>query len=452
MSIRSVFWLCFPAVLVGCETTQPPQAAPPVLQAPAVTYVAPEPSALAAETFVLDAPVPDALAQIVDALNGPRFGITHLDERTGLLTASYSGDPSPYVECGKLILESSRGQVREVPGAVRNLRYEVPIGPSIEKIGVVTRDLTLDGYLIVRVSPGSAQTSQVSVSANYVLTRTNELEQSGESGRLADRSYVSFSTGENSQFADGGATRCQPNGEFEAAVARIGTTTDPGLAQVRATFGQLACASLTARRKRDKAVVVSGFVASDDDFSRLASAIREVEEVDDVLFSTEVLPPPFCNFLEVTAPLELRNQNQQLGTLVTLASGGTDLSQGDFLVVEATAPRFEGYSYLFYVQNDGTVIHLLPTDEIEKNRTNADERLVVGNSPDGPSYRVTGPFGRDLIVLVTAASPLFDGPRPQLEGAEDFARELAGRLAAAEAAGQQVTADHLFVQTTPLAN
>ncbi len=459
MNIRPVYWAGLSFVLAACavQESAPPArqvlvSQAPIVQAPVVTYLAPERSELAEETFTVNASVPDALDQIVDALDGPRFGITHLNKQTGLLTARYNGDPSPFVECGKLILESSRGQVKEVPGAVGNLNYEIAVGPAIDNIGDVRRGMILDGYLIVQVQPATAQTSQVSVRANYVLTRTVDLVQNSGSSRFTERSYVSFSTGEAAQFAKGGAAQCQANGAFEASVAQIGTTADPGLAQIRAEFAQLSCASLTARRKTNSAVVVSGFVASYEDLGQLTSAIKQVGTVDNVLFSTEILPPPFCSFLEVTAPLEQQNQAGQYGTRVALAGGGADLSEGDLLVIEATTPRFESYPYLFYIQNDGQVIHLLPTAKSAGDPVDAGARVVVGDSSAESTYRVAGPFGRDLIVLVTSASPLFDDLRPQLENADGFVSLLAGRVAAARAAGQQVTADHLFVQTTPLTN
>ena len=81
-----------------------------------------------------------------------------------------------------------------------------------------------------------------------------------------------------------------------------------------------------------------------------------------------------------------------------------------------------------------------------------DAELVVGDDPRQPTYRVTPPFGRDLIVLVASATPLFEELRPQIDEAAVLSRDLAASLKRAQDAGAQVAATHLFVQTSPVSN
>lgn len=205
------------------------------------------------------------------------------------------------------------------------------------------------------------------------------------------------------------------------------------------------CADLDYRIEAGNVVVLSGFVQSEQDRSRLTGSLREVEGVSAVRAGElGVEPWPFCEVLLVTEPLRERNRTEDLG-LDLAVRGGAVLYEGDDFVVEIGTPGFAAYLYLDYVQHDGLVGHVAhaPADEPPDA---PDERF-----PYPTGYEIEEPFGREMIVLIATSRPLFEEPRPEFEPAGDYLPVLRERIDALMAAGADLprAATHVFVQTRP---
>ena len=143
-------------MLVGCASNE--SAKPAFKQLPDVTYSAPVNQPVPPAQFTVVGSVAETVGRLVESLNGPRFGITHVDRAGGIITATFEADPDDYLDCGELILVSSQGETRTVPAASRSLSYEIPIEKNT-RIGSIDRRLTLDGRLLLQVTPAGPGSS-----------------------------------------------------------------------------------------------------------------------------------------------------------------------------------------------------------------------------------------------------------------------------------------------------
>ncbi|MGI9435925.1 MAG: DUF4384 domain-containing protein [Geminicoccaceae bacterium] len=432
-------------------------------QTPKVGYTAPDNPPAKPVSFNLNGSVEEVVAQLVNALDGPRFGITHVNRRKGLITAVYRADPEEFVDCGILDLRPATGQPSQVPAAIRRVQYNVPIRSGY--YADVNRNMRLDGRMLIQVARANVAQSRVTIAGDYVVTRS--LRLSGKPGDPVStrRELVDFGSGETGKDTAGKLT-CQSNGELESYVLaslrsavdrgttddRLGTVVDPDaplLTRVRGKFEELSCAPLSARSLNDQDVVITGFVSSDQDLARLQYLLQEVSGIGEIIFRVSVTSQAFCEILDVTVPLKELNGIDQAGAFVSLLNGESDLIEGDFLIVDATAPNFESYVYLFYAQQDGKLVHMLPNVELRDNRVSASERFRLGEDTGGRRYQISGPFGYDMVTMIASTEPLFTGQRPEIEPTTSFARDLTDRIAAAQDAGAHVVADIVFAKTSP---
>jgi hypothetical protein len=487
--------------LGACASSGPEE--PAFKQIPDVTYEAPSSNPGAPTRFNVAGSVPEVVGKVVDALNGPRFGITHVDRNRGVVTATFRADPDDYVECGSLITVSSQGEQLVRPAASRRLNYEVPL-ENQTRIGTVNRSLALDGRLIVKVRASTATMSEVLVEGDYVLSRQASLV--GTAGQTLGRSeqLVAFGSGQVAGFGKGD-TFCQSNGLLEQktlAFDQFGNQSGPLAGtlgqQGPVTFGQAAptvdqaaptqqaltapstgvggprgiilntpeggpraemvrrevaklpCAPATVIEDPDGRVRVSGLISSQQDLDQLKSTIRSLDPENKVDFQLVVTSPSACEVLTAALPLQRRNGSGSLGgASIGIANGAATLSEGDLVVFDVAAPNFESHLYIMYLQQDGGLVHLLPNRFDPDRLYQANDRFSVGDDPTRPSFTVSPPYGDDLLILVASSTPLFSSLRPQIEDSGTFAAEFADLIAAVEAAGGDIVADLVFLNTSP---
>ena len=508
--------------LGGCAAGSPEP--PTFTQIPVIAYDAPSSKPGAPARYQTNGSVAEVVGQIVEALNGPRFGITHVDRQEGVVTASFRADPDDYLDCGSLTAISSKGEEAVFPVASRRLQYEVPL-ENKTRIGTVERDLALDGRLVIKVSPIGPDRSEVRVEGDYVLSRLASL--AGNAGQTLSRSQqvIAFGSGQAIGFGDG-KTRCQSNGQLEqetlafnrlgqpvggfgssaslieaapltlpeeavepSTVASPPVSADIGLSpsvggdlapsvdaelapsadgdnvrgiilnepeggarveMVRREVAKLPCAPATVIEEPDGRVRVSGLIGSQADLDQLKTSIRSLDPEDKVDFQLVVTSPQSCEMLTASLPLQRRNGSGDLGgASIGIAGGGATLSEGDRVVFEVNAPNFESYLYVMYLQQDGGLVHLLPNRFDTDRLYNANDRFSIGDDPTRPSFTVSPPYGDDLLVLVASSKPLFDGLRPQIEDSLTFAAEFVDLVKSVEAAGGDIVADLVFLNTSP---
>jgi hypothetical protein len=138
-----------------------------------------------------------------------------------------------------------------------------------------------------------------------------------------------------------------------------------------------------------------------------------------------------------------------------LDAGHADLvyKEGEFLSFDATAPEGgPGYLYVDGLDQDGNVLHFLPTPQRPDNSAEGGKVVRIG-APDGKpargleAYEISPPFGRQMLIAISSKEPLFRGPREQVENAASYFVALGAALAAAK--DQGAVASWRFMEVVP---
>ena len=180
----------------------------------------------------------------------------------------------------------------------------------------------------------------------------------------------------------------------------------PTLAEART----LACSKIT-ETPVNGTTRLDGYVASDDDYAK----VREVATTTPgyALGKVTVAPWPLCEALgTLEKPLKAADMRPVLHT-----SPAEVAKAGDTLRVALDAPATPSYVYLSYFTADEKVITLAQPQGAVLPQTPPKYRQVFGNA-------VQAQFGREMVVAIASASPLFDDPLPQVQSEREFLSTL----------------------------
>lgn len=153
--------------------------------------------------------------RLVRNLSSEFFIINNLDENSGLINVSYSGDPAAYVDCGTVdsFVQNLRGK-REYRfnDAASDERYETMIGGSLL---LWHRETSLKGRMNIIVSEDGSHASLVAVNTRYILAIHSEAF--APNGNLVGNfsNTIDFDTG---GVGHGATITCRPTGALERQV------------------------------------------------------------------------------------------------------------------------------------------------------------------------------------------------------------------------------------------
>jgi hypothetical protein len=460
--------------LGGCATPRPPE----------IGYLAPTGVPPTARSAVIAQPSELVFGNLVDRLQQEDFKVIHLDEQAGDVVVQYSGDPEPYVDCGWIITYQT-GELDRIPAATASASFDHELEKTVVKL---KRDLRLDGRMTIRFDRQGPETL-VSPATTYVLTKTVDVTRPDGTSRGQSRETISFATGETGKFSKG--TVCQPNGRLErlvldslpatsitrspapapvrgpvvaseplasppgAPAAGPGApaaappirleSTEPVEDQVAAVTADLGCAAVDTSFGSDHSVRLTGYVSSEQDRTRLRQSLGQIAGLGAIdTTDLEVAPPPTCELLQVLAPYGPAGSASEPGLEITTAGRNTVLREGQALTLDIFLPRTARYLYIGYVQHDGRVGYITTMSVQKWAQGTGAIRFDTG-------FQISAPFGREMIVAVASAKPLFDQPRPGYEPAADYIAALRQRLGVLGASGPagSVATSHLFITTEP---
>ncbi len=168
--------------------------------------------------------------------------------------------------------------------------------------------------------------------------------------------------------------------------------------------------------KRAGRTTLVGFVNSESDLKPLMEQWKGL--ADD--FDIEVRPWPQCEVLLNVASLLNNGSGLGIGT----RSGSEKFTEGQEMAFQLRTPTMPEYVYAFYIQADGSVVTLLePPNELVPSRYNQD--VVFGTGEGGsPRFSVARPFGREMVLALSSASPLFDRQLPKVQTEREFLSTL----------------------------
>jgi len=160
-------------------------------------------------------------AATIPALGKRFFVINNLDQSSGLINVSYSGDPEWYIDCGTIssYVKNARGErTYTFNGSKASQSYEVmPGGTHLFRID---RTMSMEGRVnLIFEALGSSRT-RVTANSRYVLKRDQLIADT--QGRSRSHSHsISLNTGQLASFPannEGEALECIPTGRLEREI------------------------------------------------------------------------------------------------------------------------------------------------------------------------------------------------------------------------------------------
>ena len=172
-------------------------------------------------------------------------------------------------------------------------------------------------------------------------------------------------------------------------------------------------------------------------------ALPAAEKIDPKI---EELGYPFCDIVELAAPFYQSNKNRNGGLEAAIRGEKVNIQEGDLIAVDVTLPGYAAYLYVDYFVADGTeVVHLYPNLPGKEVTIGAGKQIVVGEPVDNRlPWKVSPPFGREMVVVYASRIPLFRTRRPEVEKVKEYLPILRDALGAKEA---NALAHYFFIQT-----
>jgi hypothetical protein len=179
-------------------------------------------------------------------------------------------------------------------------------------------------------------------------------------------------------------------------------------------FSGLQCAKVQISTRGSRKVA-EGFVSRPEDLETVRTQLDgEVDEVD-----VKLAPWPQCEAL-LTLDAQLAETD-----VPKIEVTGTQLTAGETFGITVDTPDFDSYVHVAYVQADGTVVHLQQVDADHLRTIAADSQIKFGDGQDGRDrFEVSGPYGDEMLLVISSRSPLFAEPRPQTETEREFLTAL----------------------------
>ncbi len=188
---------------------------------------------------------------------------------------------------------------------------------------------------------------------------------------------------------------------------------DPTPKQV-VDFSGLQCAKIQISTRGSRKVA-EGFVSTPADLDTVTSQLEgEVDEVN-----VKLAPWPQCEAL-MTLDAQLAETD-----VPKIDVTGTELKAGDIFGITVDTPNFDSYVHVAYVQADGTVVNLQQVDADNLSTLAPRSEIRFGDGQDGRAkFEVSGPFGNEMLLVISSRAPLFPEPRPQTETEREFLTAL----------------------------
>ena len=236
--------------------------------------------------------------------------------------------------------------------------------------------------------------------------------------------------------------------EPEQEVERTVPPDSISLQDIEQQWADFKCYRLQADIIDNNQVSLAGYLSADSDKRKLIDRVRQVPGVEAVdADAVEVHVWPYCEVIEILSDYKKRNADQRLGLNITPYQHGRDFTEGEYLLLEMTAPNYPAHVYVDYYDLQGNVVHILPNPTDEQNSLAAGNRKLLGKRDPGKRhYKITGPrFGEQMITIMAAPAPLFPEGRKELEDASSYLTELRNMLRVID---EKFVANYFFIETS----
>ena len=188
--------------------------------------------------------------------------------------------------------------------------------------------------------------------------------------------------------------------------------------QVKARVQEVRCARIDSAIKAKQVVQLRGFAGSASDLAKLESDLLTMPGVRRVDSKVTLYPWPQCEvFLNFADTLKTPR-----GLKAKLRGASAQaFAAGDSLAIEVVTPAYPTYLYVTYLQASGDAANLYwPEGKFPKALPPNTKMTLGGGAGGEPVYRITPPFGDEIVVVVASASPLFADELPDTATSRDY--------------------------------
>jgi hypothetical protein len=196
----------------------------------------------------------------------------------------------------------------------------------------------------------------------------------------------------------------------------------PSRAPVFSSLDNLTCGHIK-RVVSNGHSTLTGFVSSDEDLAFVQDVAQHEKNTD--VGEVNVAPWPLCEALDT---LERPLAHAQPPSVWVVP--GTTAVEGEKMRIDVRSPPSPSFIYVSYFQADGTVLNLEQPAGLIPEQTPPSRILAFGDGRNGrESFTVSAPFGREMVLVLSAASPLFQKPLPRSQSERDYLSQLRAALA-----------------------
>jgi hypothetical protein len=172
------------------------------------------------------------------------------------------------------------------------------------------------------------------------------------------------------------------------------------------------CSRVTRSRVGGK-TEIRGFVGTQAALERLRTTFSGEESYE---IDVALRPWPQCEVL-LTLDKQLKRPD---APSISTSENRIQFALGDSLKFEIKTPKTPSYLYVSYIQADGSVVNITQPIGNSILPTKSEEKIELGGDTANPKLTVTRPLGHEMVVVLAANSPLFDGPLPKIQSEREF--------------------------------
>jgi hypothetical protein len=165
---------------------------------------------------------------------------------------------------------------------------------------------------------------------------------------------------------------------------------------------------------RNGRTAVTGFVGKVEDLEWVNQNAKGMD------IDVDVRPWPQCEALMTLDASIARAADDGLKVDIRRSSKGNILKADDQLVFEVQTPAYPSYVHVAYIQADGSVLNFTKLGDGLSAPRPPSSKLVFGTGAEWGRFRVTAPYGREMLIVLAAKRPIFQQSRPNQETEREF--------------------------------
>jgi len=189
--------------------------------------------------------------------------------------------------------------------------------------------------------------------------------------------------------------------------------------------------------------------------SQLDQLLSTVRATEGVLFvdtnKVKIISSTNCKFIQRIEQIDIKRSSENIAETALFGSRlqaiQLSFQDGDFLDLILQSPDFPSFMYVDYFDNNGQVQHLSHSSAFITDLFAPGKEIPLSDD----RWRISEPFGHDLLVAFFTSAPLFVDSRPLEEDASGYQEKLLKSLSALRLSEPdfQAKATYIIVETGP---